>query len=56
MEVALSSGGTRTLTADKILLAVGGKPVKAPIEGSVGPLIPMALYPSVVNCTVTVWS
>ncbi|KAK9866178.1 hypothetical protein WJX84_010149 [Apatococcus fuscideae] len=34
VEVALSSGGIRTLTADKILLAIGGKPVKAPIEGS----------------------
>ena len=41
VEVALSSGGTRTLTADKILLAVGDKPVKAPIVGSVGPLTPV---------------
>lgn len=39
VEVALSSGGTKTITADKILMAVGGKPVKAPIEGSVGPLV-----------------
>lgn len=33
VEVELSSGGTRKLTAKTILIATGGKPVKAPIPG-----------------------
>ena len=35
VRVELSAGGTRTLTAKYILLALGGKPVKAPIPGAV---------------------
>ena len=35
VEVALSAGGTERITAKHILLAVGGRAVKAPIEGSV---------------------
>ena len=35
VRVELSSGGTRTLRTKHILLAVGGKPVKAPIPGAV---------------------
>ena len=35
VEVELSSGGKRTLKTKYILLAVGGKPVKAPIPGAV---------------------
>lgn len=35
VKVELSAGGTRTLTAKYILLALGGKPVKAPIPGAV---------------------
>ncbi len=35
MEVTLSAGGTERITAKHILLAVGGRAVKAPIEGSV---------------------
>ena len=35
VEVTLSAGGTERITAKHILLAVGGRAVKAPIEGSV---------------------
>ena len=35
MEVALTAGGTKRITAKQILLAVGGRAVKAPIEGAV---------------------
>ena len=35
VEVTLSAGGTERITARHILLAVGGRAVKAPIEGSV---------------------
>ena len=35
MRVELATGGTKTITGKHILLAVGGKPVKAPIPGSV---------------------
>ena len=35
--VELSAGGTKTLTTKYILIATGGKPVKAPIPGSVRP-------------------
>ena len=35
VKVELSAGGTKTITGKHILLAVGGKPVKAPIPGSV---------------------
>ena len=37
VEVTLSAGGTERITAKHILLAVGGRAVKAPIEGSVRP-------------------
>lgn len=40
VRVELSAGGTRTLTAKYILLALGGKPVKAPIPGAVRGLQP----------------
>ncbi len=33
--VHLSAGGTRTISARYILVAVGGRAVKAPIDGSV---------------------
>ena len=35
VKVELAAGGTRTLTTKYILLALGGKPVKAPIPGAV---------------------
>ena len=35
VEVQLATGGTRQLTAKHILLAQGGRPVKAPIQGNV---------------------
>ena len=35
VEVKLSSGGTRRLTAKHILLAQGGRPVKADVPGKV---------------------
>ena len=35
VEVQLATGGTRRLTAKHILLAQGGRPVKAPIQGNV---------------------
>jgi hypothetical protein len=35
VKVELSAGGTKVLRAKHILLAVGGKPVKAPIPGAV---------------------
>jgi pyruvate/2-oxoglutarate dehydrogenase complex dihydrolipoamide dehydrogenase (E3) component len=35
VEVALTAGGTERITAKHILLAVGGRAVKAPIEGAV---------------------
>ena len=35
VEVQLAAGGTRRLTAKHILLAQGGRPVKAPIQGNV---------------------
>lgn len=38
VKVELSAGGTKTLTTKNILIATGGKPVKAPIPGSVRPL------------------
>ena len=45
MKVELATGGTKTITGKHILLAVGGKPVKAPIPGSVraSPCLPGTL-------------
>ena len=46
VEVELSSGEKRTLKTKYILLAVGGKPVKAPIPGAVSShfLLPFRSY------------
>ena len=46
VEVELSAGGTKTLTTKYILIATGGKPVKAPIPGSVRPLTAWEFMPS----------
>ena len=35
VEVDLSKGGKRIITSKYILLALGSKPVKAPVEGNV---------------------
>lgn len=48
--VELSAGGTKTLTTKYILIATGGKPVKAPIPGSVRPLTTWEIVPSSASC------
>lgn len=38
VKISLSAGGEQTVTAQTILIATGGRAVKAPIEGSVSTL------------------
>jgi pyruvate/2-oxoglutarate dehydrogenase complex dihydrolipoamide dehydrogenase (E3) component len=35
VKVSLTAGGEKTVTAQSILIATGGRAVRAPIEGSV---------------------
>jgi pyruvate/2-oxoglutarate dehydrogenase complex dihydrolipoamide dehydrogenase (E3) component len=38
VKISLTAGGEKSVTAQSILIATGGRAVKAPIEGSVRPL------------------
>lgn len=58
VKVELATGGTKTITGKHILLAVGGKPVKAPIPGSVRalPCLPGTLAVDVMTHKKLYWS
>lgn len=45
VKVSLAAGGERTLTAQTILIATGGRVVKAPIDGAVSALLCQQILP-----------